>query len=69
MKRLQCPYCDYALYISYDRSIRCSGHEKVCGAVWDENGEPVTRSALAPVCPYTHAHTKHWCGYDGCRDS
>lgn len=21
------------------------------------------------ACPYTHAHTRHWCGYDGCRES
>jgi hypothetical protein len=20
-------------------------------------------------CPYTFAHTRHWCGYDGCRES
>lgn len=20
-------------------------------------------------CPYTFAHTKHWCGKDGCRDA
>lgn len=26
------------------------------------NGEPAK-------CPYTHAHTKHWCGYEGCRES
>lgn len=21
------------------------------------------------TCPYTHAHTRHWCGYEQCRDS
>lgn len=20
-------------------------------------------------CPYTHAHTRHWCGYIECRES
>lgn len=20
-------------------------------------------------CPYTFAHTRHWCGYEGCRDA
>lgn len=20
-------------------------------------------------CPYTHAHTRHWCGYPTCRES
>lgn len=20
-------------------------------------------------CPYTHAHTRSWCGHDGCRES
>lgn len=20
-------------------------------------------------CPYTHTHTRHWCGYDQCRKS
>lgn len=19
-------------------------------------------------CPYTHAHTRHWCGYEECRE-
>lgn len=19
-------------------------------------------------CPFTHSHTKHWCGYEGCRE-
>lgn len=22
-----------------------------------------------PPCPYTFAHTRHWCGNNGCRDS
>jgi len=22
-----------------------------------------------PECPYTHAHTRNWCGYDTCRES
>lgn len=22
-----------------------------------------------PKCPYTHGHTRHWCGYEGCRES
>lgn len=22
-----------------------------------------------PKCPYTHAHTRHWCGYEGCREA
>jgi ribosome modulation factor len=21
------------------------------------------------ACPFDFAHTRHWCGYDGCRDS
>lgn len=21
------------------------------------------------ACPYTHAHTRHWCGYEDCRES
>lgn len=21
------------------------------------------------LCPYTHSHTKSWCGYDECRES
>lgn len=28
--------------------------------------------AMAPGenhCPFSFAHTRHWCGYDGCRDS
>lgn len=23
----------------------------------------------AAPCPYTHAHTRHWCGYPECRGS
>lgn len=23
----------------------------------------------AEKCPFTQAHTRHWCGYEGCRDS
>jgi hypothetical protein len=32
---------------------------------WDEwaSGE------LPEKCPFTHSHTRHWCGYDTCRDS
>lgn len=22
-----------------------------------------------PPCPFTHAHTRHWCGNNACRDS
>jgi len=22
-----------------------------------------------PECPFTFAHTRHWCGYPGCRES
>jgi hypothetical protein len=22
-----------------------------------------------PECPYTHSHTRFWCGYDTCRES
>lgn len=22
-----------------------------------------------PRCPYTHSHTRHWCGYKHCRES
>lgn len=22
-----------------------------------------------PECPYTFSHTRHWCGYQACRDS
>lgn len=25
--------------------------------------------ANVPKCPYTHAHTRHWCGYEGCREN
>jgi ribosome modulation factor len=27
------------------------------------------RLASRGECPFTHAHTRHWCGYAGCRDS
>jgi len=41
---------------------------------------PVNRSILTALtellsdlerddCPYTHAHTRHWCGNPRCRDS
>ena len=31
--------------------------------------EYVEREIADNKCPYTFAHTKHWCRYDGCRDS
>jgi hypothetical protein len=24
---------------------------------------------LAPPCPYTFSHTRHWCGNEGCRNA
>ncbi len=39
----------------YDRGYE-AGHQAAIGR--DVN-----------ACPYTFAHTRHWCGYDTCRDS
>jgi hypothetical protein len=25
--------------------------------------------AAEPKCPFEFAHTRHWCGYEGCRDA
>lgn len=30
---------------------------------------PVQPEPAAPECPYTFSHTRHWCGYQTCRDS
>lgn len=33
---------------------------------WDDD----TRTwVYVQPCPYTHSHTRHWCGYEQCRDS
>ena len=32
--------------------------------------EAMTKAAEKPnPCPFDFAHTRHWCGYDGCRES
>lgn len=33
-----------------------------------EHEEEMAKKA-EPECPYTHPHTRHWCGYETCRDS
>lgn len=36
------------------------------------NGELAARQLLAEPparCPFTHAHSRHWCGYSTCRES
>lgn len=30
--------------------------------------EAVERGYSGGTCPYTFAHTRHWCGYAGCRE-
>lgn len=32
-----------------------------------DDGSP--RVLAKDACPYTHAHTVHFCGYEGCRES
>lgn len=32
------------------------------------NGDEIIGWMDTP-CPYTHSHTRHWCGYKECRDS
>lgn len=39
------------------------GYESAVGVIKREVGIP------EESCPYTHAHTRHWCGYDTCRES
>jgi hypothetical protein len=37
---------------------------------WVKTTEPLSGiDPVEPVCPYNFAHTRHWCGYEGCRDA
>jgi len=43
--------------------------------IWDrgyaealKDNRILTEDELRHECPYTFSHTKHWCGYDGCRE-
>lgn len=38
-------------------------------AVWEMDAMDELTMANTGQCPYTHSHTRHWCGYAGCRDS
>jgi hypothetical protein len=40
----------------------------IAAEVWAKLGMP-SRAPEDNPCPYTHSHTRHWCGYDGCRES
>lgn len=40
--------------------------------VWEDAVRTIQRiHGIVPPnpCPYTHVHTRHWCGYDQCRES
>lgn len=43
------------------------------GRIWSSEDVMSAADAIDPKvknpCPYTHAHTRHWCGYEQCRDS
>lgn len=43
----------------YDRGYEQGHDDSSDRTLFDAPGE----------CPYTHAHTRHWCGYSTCRDS
>lgn len=50
----------------YDRGYK-EGHSDG----WIQRGEVDAELTMANTgeCPYTFSHTRHWCGYRGCRDS
>lgn len=43
----------------------CLGSCSHCGDHW----VTAARAERVSDCPYTFSHTKHWCGYEGCRES
>lgn len=65
------PYwlCIYSSAYDSNNGRRCSTeaieHDRmrVVAAV------PGTPAADPEACPYTHAHTRHWCGCPTCRES
>lgn len=68
-----------------DKIIRLTGTEDSSGLrmalahalieIWDKgynegfSDAKETVKSESPKCPYTHSHTKEWCGYAGCRES
>lgn len=68
-----------------EKIIRLTGAEDSSGLrmalanglldIWDQAYAEGFQDAQGMVkaekndCPYTHSHTKEWCGYDGCRES
>jgi hypothetical protein len=67
-----------------DAIIRLTGVEDSFGlrmalahnlfGIWDRGYEQGQSDSMSRVsyalgnCPYTHSHTREWCGYAGCRE-
>lgn len=68
-----------------DKIIRLTGVEDSSGlrmalahnliSIWDSGYTSGQNDAMDQLtyrtgkCPYTHGHTREWCGYAGCRES
>jgi hypothetical protein len=44
-------------------------HDAVSHDVYRDDEAYRCALTAATECPYTFSHTRHWCGYDACRDS
>ncbi len=67
-------FCDHTGWLHTYFDGFNGARKAVVTALWEDGYETHVFSAeyiheqCAP-CPYTHAHTRHWCGYATCRDS
>jgi hypothetical protein len=68
-----------------DKIIRLTGAEDSSGlrmalayaliSIWDKGYNEGYSDAMdfvkpeKPKCPFTHSHTREWCGYPDCRES
>ncbi len=59
-------------YHSIDYEARDTALALILGRIYDRGYNAAVEASIAGVseeCPYTMSHTRHWCGYAGCRDS
>ena len=48
-----------------DQEFLLGAQRHALAAVWDQ----ILERGKVEECPYTFAHTRHWCGNQSCRDS
>jgi hypothetical protein len=62
-----CPKAPCGLVDTYNTAPECLQHPY--GRFKTMRSGHTPDKCPGPPCPYTFAHTRHWCGYATCRDS